>query len=493
MPVSPPLARPIALAGALAVLLLAADARAIPAFARKYRTSCQTCHTQYPRLNPFGEAYRLSGYQYPEQDEDTQKGRPLDLGSDRYEDLFPDAVWPGRIMESVPLSIRAQGALRIALPEEAGTAVDFQVPAGLALNGAGTLTEDIALWAGMHVMASGDVAAEKVVFVFSNLFDFAGVPRHLLNLRVGQFEPESQPFSPHRQVGLTGSSFAGFRLARWAAQHAGLGAAAGDTAAAHGHLVAGKADASHAEEPAATDGTAGAGTAAGAATSVSVTGGTSILGLDRGIELYGVIASRLLYAVGVFNGNGAASPIAEAFDPNTGKDVTGRLQVKLGGMAFDGTGDVDEKSWRELSVAVGAFTRWGEGTLTRSDTGAAWDSEHLRVGADLDIRVSDFEIVLAAAWDRDANPLGDGIAEDAVAWYGEVYTVWLPWLQSSVRYEAVAAGGDKELAAQDVAATLSFLVVPNFKALVEASFDLTETSHFPSGDSAVLVGIDGAF
>lgn len=478
------------LGAALAVLLTVADAQAIPAFARKYRTSCQTCHTQYPRLGPFGEAFRLSGYQYPEQDEDVQKGRPLDLGSERYEELFPDAVWPGRIMESVPLSVRAQGALRIALPEEAGTDVDFQFPALLALNGAGTLTEDIALWAGMHVMSSGEVAAEKVVFVLSNLFDFAGVPRHLLNLRVGQFEPESQPFSPHRQVGLTASSFAGFRLTRWAAQQAGI--VGSGTGTAHAHLVAAKADASHEADTATTD-TAATDTATGAATSVSIAGGTSILGLDRGVELYGVVASRLLYAVGVFNGNGAAAPVAEAFDPNTCKDVTGRLQVKLGGMAFDGTGDVDEKSWREHSVAIGAFTRWGEATLTRSDTGGTWDSEHLRIGADFDIRLSDFQITLAAAWDRDANPIGDGVAEDAVAWYGEVYTVWLPWLQSSVRAQGVAAGGDKELAAMDVAGTLSFLVVPNFKALVEASFDLTETHHFPSGNSAVLVGIDGAF
>ena len=30
---------------------------AIPAFSRKYQTSCTTCHNNYPELNDFGEAF----------------------------------------------------------------------------------------------------------------------------------------------------------------------------------------------------------------------------------------------------------------------------------------------------------------------------------------------------------------------------------------------------------------------------------------------------
>ena len=29
-------------------------AKAVPVFARKYQTSCQTCHIVFPKLNPFG-------------------------------------------------------------------------------------------------------------------------------------------------------------------------------------------------------------------------------------------------------------------------------------------------------------------------------------------------------------------------------------------------------------------------------------------------------
>ena len=38
------------------------DAAAIPAFARKYKTSCMTCHAPFPTLTAVGEAFRLNGY-----------------------------------------------------------------------------------------------------------------------------------------------------------------------------------------------------------------------------------------------------------------------------------------------------------------------------------------------------------------------------------------------------------------------------------------------
>ncbi len=54
-----------ALAAGLLLLLVPGRASAIPAFARKYQTSCQTCHIVFPKLNAFGEAFRLRGYHMP--------------------------------------------------------------------------------------------------------------------------------------------------------------------------------------------------------------------------------------------------------------------------------------------------------------------------------------------------------------------------------------------------------------------------------------------
>ena len=67
---------------ALGAMLLAADAMAIPAFARKYKTSCQTCHVMFPKLTAFGEAVRLNGYQIPGAEDVLVKDVPLALGSE---------------------------------------------------------------------------------------------------------------------------------------------------------------------------------------------------------------------------------------------------------------------------------------------------------------------------------------------------------------------------------------------------------------------------
>src|SRR5438067_9477683 len=50
----------------LCVLFLvgfAQEARAIPAFARKYDLPCSACHEAWPKLNDFGIAFRDRGYQ----------------------------------------------------------------------------------------------------------------------------------------------------------------------------------------------------------------------------------------------------------------------------------------------------------------------------------------------------------------------------------------------------------------------------------------------
>ncbi len=71
----------VVVAVAATVLLPVRVAEAIPAFARKYQTNCQTCHIAFPKLNPFGEVFRLRGYRMPEETEDMIKEQPVQLGA----------------------------------------------------------------------------------------------------------------------------------------------------------------------------------------------------------------------------------------------------------------------------------------------------------------------------------------------------------------------------------------------------------------------------
>jgi len=60
----------------LTILLAAAIApptSAIPAFARKYGAQCSVCHDIYPKLNPFGRAFKEAGFVFPGEAVDWKK------------------------------------------------------------------------------------------------------------------------------------------------------------------------------------------------------------------------------------------------------------------------------------------------------------------------------------------------------------------------------------------------------------------------------------
>jgi hypothetical protein len=65
----------IAVIGGLALSLLhVGTASAIPAFTRAYKVECSTCHTVYPELNEYGEAFLKNAYVYFGKGKKTAKG-----------------------------------------------------------------------------------------------------------------------------------------------------------------------------------------------------------------------------------------------------------------------------------------------------------------------------------------------------------------------------------------------------------------------------------
>jgi len=88
-------------------VLVATDASAISAWARKYRTSCATCHAPFPKLNHVGKAFRNNGYRFPAALEETAtKEPPVVMGAEGYKKLFPRALWPSDIPGTIPLAVR---------------------------------------------------------------------------------------------------------------------------------------------------------------------------------------------------------------------------------------------------------------------------------------------------------------------------------------------------------------------------------------------------
>ena len=118
----------------------AVDALAIPAWSRKYHTSCSTCHVAFPKLNYFGKAFRNNGYRFPAgQDPEGHKETPVSMGAEGYKKLFPRALGP-RLPGVPPLAVRAVSAL-IRAPYPGRSNHHVRVPHEFELLTGGTLGE----------------------------------------------------------------------------------------------------------------------------------------------------------------------------------------------------------------------------------------------------------------------------------------------------------------------------------------------------------------
>src|SRR5437660_4847890 len=145
------------------VLASAPKSSAIPAFSRKYQTSCTTCHNNYPELNDFGEAFKKNGFKFPKDDETFVKEPPVLLGSKARKEAFPGAVYPGEIPGSVPVAFRYSGnfTYNAKQPIAAGflPRTDLFVPNTFTLIGAGSFGPTLSFWVDNDISAGGDNAA----------------------------------------------------------------------------------------------------------------------------------------------------------------------------------------------------------------------------------------------------------------------------------------------------------------------------------------------
>ena len=169
----------------LAAMLAPRSASAIPAFARKYGTSCLTCHTVYPKLTPFGEAFRRNGFRFPGVDSDYVKQDAVALGQEANKKTFPKSVWPASIPAAVPIALGVNGQA-VAYPDKHASVprqndgvqltMDDLVAEGHLWAGA-SLDDTITLW-GELTFSSEGVEVEHAQVLFN---DLAG-PKHAINV-----------------------------------------------------------------------------------------------------------------------------------------------------------------------------------------------------------------------------------------------------------------------------------------------------------------------
>ena len=412
----------LALTGAGASNLLA-----FPAFARKYRTSCQTCHVAFPTLTPFGEAFRLNGYRFPSgTDETVSKDDPVALGSEGYKKMWPKAVWPGEIPGSIPISFVAESEI---VNDRTGRLTTFDGLGGaLELQAAGTF--------GQHMSFFGNLAFERsegetstdlerffLLFRPFNTTDF--------QFKIGAFDPGLLLISSHRSL--------------IDADLAILSQTVGD----NGWTA----------EPA-----------------------------QEGIEFFGVVGHRFLYNAGFVEGTGNAQNNRKDYYARVAYKFGG---LSLDGVSTKGENaspTANPKPWSEKSVTLSAFTYQGSPLLSETttvlqtdpgctvlpcpivevDTTVSQEDKFGIYGGDVAWNYLDVMFKAAASKRTDASPfLADPTDNDVKSknLLGEVDWVAYPWLIPALRWESFTVAGERT---EKVTLAVNFLIRANVKTFVAA-------------------------
>jgi hypothetical protein len=415
------------------LLLGTVPSYSIPAFARKYKTSCMTCHNGFPKLNAFGEAFRRNGYQFPAgADPEMIKEEPVSLGSEGNKKAFPDAIWPGSIPGTSPISIFLNGEVDYNPREDprftfGGLGSSIEAVAG------GTLGEDISFWGQFALNADGTSELNRIFVIFSNLIgnDYS------LNMRVGVIEPSLFSFSTHR-AWLEGY---------WLTTRP-LSEAPGDM-------------------------------------------GWTIEETQKGIELNGMAAGRFGWSGGIVEAFGPAHADKDYYLHATYKFGGLPLDGVIEGNSAPSGGS---RPYIDNSVTIGAFGYWGHASLGPSPDGTTPDNKFGMVGGDVNIFYDRFNLFGGAAIRHDGQPYlsGPGIGINSTVWFSELDVTVFPWLLPGIRYESwqgqaldpETPGGTLSYTDGQLVPGIVFLVRPNVKVTLRGVF----AKQFANGDTKLQPG-----
>jgi hypothetical protein len=183
----------------------ARQATAIPAFARKYRTACSTCHSDFPELNDFGWAFYKRGFKFPKNDAEFVKQPQQMLGAPIDKTLFPKVIYPGEIPGSVPLGFRYEGYAQYNSKQPLALGflprVNLFAPDTFTALTAGSFGPNLSWWVDDDISVGGQNAAGSLGFAYLKANDigrYLHLPKDALNVQFGQFEldlPFSQAYS----------------------------------------------------------------------------------------------------------------------------------------------------------------------------------------------------------------------------------------------------------------------------------------------------------
>ena len=384
---------------------LCPDVQAIPPFARRYGTSCQTCHVIVPKLNSFGEAFRLNGFKFAENDAGLVKETPVSLGAPAWKGMFPDTIWPSAIPGLPPVGLRITSQLQWSSDTGPSAATsrsraNFELPERVDLLIGGRFDDHLGFFANTGWRQAGTADILQAYLVGNDLLSWAGAPDYLLSGRIGIMEPQfllshNVPTRAGRSLPLWGNR----RLSDW-------------------QLLDG-------------------------ATLRRSATGFRLLDNQPAIELNGIVARRFYWGAGVANGTGPSR-----FDVDTHKDVYYKLKYKPFGRDFLGKYAANEETstaskpsggWVDNGLLLEQFGYFGAWT---PDAASATEDRFSYLGgaarltwADLDLAVG----YIHGHHDQPWGSIGSTESTNIRTWFIKAEYMLFPWFMARAVYEELDA------------------------------------------------------
>lgn len=439
-------------------LMFVPEGAAIPYFSRKYRTSCVTCHEAFPKRNAVGEAFRMRGFRFVD-DESYRKTEPVELGDPAYSRLWPHAVWPDTIPPQLPISFVGRSLAEVDLEDKRDESVTVLFPEELELVAADTMGEDISFY-GDLIFISKDFSGGseidswitgKAWLQFQSLIG----PENVFNLKVGTVGIQSLALYNARDANTFTTHF--YQYSTWTMPTVNL-------------------------------------SRSGLA---YFNGNTFSLQPLTGVELNGV-GKRWLYAGGLVSGD-VINPVNER--PETSFYMVGvskkapsdlflQLAYKLGGLPLDGSAAQVENPlranpefWRDDHLLFSLFGYHGEADVDIQDVAGGpimkYEDTYWRLGLGAEVKYKDLTVSTLYMLGNDDNPYGGLSPEsvDSAAWMIEAYYFVYPWLIPYARYEGLdldlptgVAGLNPNQDRSRIIVGSKLAIRPNIMLNVEASF-----------------------
>ena len=395
----------------LVLVALAEPVSALPIFARRYGTSCLTCHVMPPKLNAFGIAFRNNGFRIPLNEEELVKQPDTALGAPAWEKLWPKAVWPGSIPGMPPVALRVMTDVNIR--PSAPINVNFDFPSGISAYFAGAAGDTFSYFGSVFMQGStSQIFLDRAYGQFRIAPDSPG--QNWLTLKLGRIDTRAEPFSnTFRRVTAQSFGASDFRV---------------------------------------------------------TSGGFGLRDHDAGIEAWGAItgpnnSGGVEYAAGLVQGTNGRT------ENNNFKDYYAAVSYKFGGLGVVGsreeTGEqpTSAEGYTENSVSFGAFAYRGKGQPVQTGVTEDW---LMRSGFKADIWLKNLNVYGTAVFGKDELRGATPRAVDSSSiMAGADYRV-LPWLMPSFRFEKTNYT-DRRNVIQMLPA-FSFLVRANVRVVAEGHF-----------------------